>query len=294
MNAHVQPDQAYAIQVRQNLDFGIDQDLPKFWFGQDPFKTRVFDALSITFPVGERYFISSVRLFRDQITDPELQARVKDFIKQEAQHGIAHDRYNDFLIAQGQPLGYLLKFITARMASDLKNKSPEENLALTAAAEHITALMAECFFSKKDTMATAHPKMRSMLAWHAIEEMEHKAVAYDVLRDVAKVDYVTRARALMLIGAMMPTLTLVRANIMLKADGFSRRERLAMFRKGLPWLVGRQGLLSSIRKPFMDWFKRDFHPNDHEVVHNYGVWLSVFEETGDAMQAGEAFWQAGH
>ena len=118
MNAHVQPDQAYAIQVRQNLDFGIDQDLPKFWFGQDPFKTRVFDALSITFPVGERYFISSVRLFRDQITDPELQARVKDFIKQEAQHGIAHDRYNKFLIDQGQPLAKLLKFVTARMASE--------------------------------------------------------------------------------------------------------------------------------------------------------------------------------
>ncbi|MFA9203516.1 MAG: metal-dependent hydrolase, partial [Flavobacteriales bacterium] len=59
------------MQVRQNLDFQIDRaDMPRFWFDNNPFKTRIFDALTITFPVGERYFISSVRLFRDQITDP--------------------------------------------------------------------------------------------------------------------------------------------------------------------------------------------------------------------------------
>lgn len=283
------------MQVRQNLDFQIDRaDMPRFWLDNNPFKTRIFDALTITFPVGERYFISSVRLFRDQITDPELAARVQDFIRQEAQHGIAHERYNQFLIQQGQPLERLLGFITARMSNDLKTKSPEMNLALTAAAEHITALMAECFFSKRSTLETADPNMRAMLAWHAIEEMEHKDVAFDVMQDVAKVDYRTRAYALALIGVMMPTFTLVRANLMLKTDGFSRIERLRMLRDGLPWLVGRDGLLAPMRKPFMQWFKRDFHPNDHAVVHNYPVWLKVFTETGDALKAGDAFWQAGH
>ncbi|MEC7121241.1 MAG: metal-dependent hydrolase [Pseudomonadota bacterium] len=283
------------IHVRQNLDFGIDQpDMPRFWFDNNPFKTRIFDALSITFPVGERYFISSVRLFRDQITDPELNARVQDFIRQEAQHGIAHERYNQFLVTQGQPLDRLLAFITARMNSDLKTKSPELNLAMTAAAEHITALMAECFFAQRHTLAKAHPNMRAMLAWHAIEEMEHKAVVFDVLRDVANVNYATRAYALALIGVMMPTFTLMRANMMLKADGFSRKQRFNMLRQHLPWIIGKNGMLTPMRKPFMSWFRRDFHPNDHAVVHNYPVWLSVFEQTGDARQAGEAFWAAGH
>ncbi|HCO08203.1 MAG TPA: metal-dependent hydrolase, partial [Acinetobacter ursingii] len=84
MNAHVQ----YQVDpvVRSKLDFKLE-DVPRFWFAGDPFRTRVFDALSLTFPDGERYFIECVRLFRDKIQDPDLQARVADFIKQEAQHG---------------------------------------------------------------------------------------------------------------------------------------------------------------------------------------------------------------
>ena len=74
--------------VRTNLDFKLDE-IPRFWFGGDPFLTRMFDALSLTFPDGERYFIQSVRLFRDKITDPDLQKRVADFIRQEAQHGLS-------------------------------------------------------------------------------------------------------------------------------------------------------------------------------------------------------------
>ena len=77
--------------VRTKLNFKLEE-VPRFWFGGDPFRTRLFDALSLTFPDGERYFIESVRLFRDKITDPDLQQRVADFIRQEAQHGIAHDK----------------------------------------------------------------------------------------------------------------------------------------------------------------------------------------------------------
>lgn len=79
--------------VRSQLNFKIDE-IPKFWFANDPFKTRFFDALSLTFPEGERFFIESVRLYRDQIQDRDLQQKVKDFIRQEAQHGIAHDKMN--------------------------------------------------------------------------------------------------------------------------------------------------------------------------------------------------------
>lgn len=95
MNALVQHQKVDPV-VRTNLDFKLD-DIPRFWFGDDPFRTRIFDALSLTFPEGERYFIESVRLFRDKIEDPELQQKVKDFIRQEAQHGIAHDKMNDLM-----------------------------------------------------------------------------------------------------------------------------------------------------------------------------------------------------
>ena len=94
--------------VRTQLNFKLDE-VPRFWFGGDPFLTRMFDALSLTFPDGERYFIQSVRLFRDQITDPSLAARVSDFIKQEAQHGIAHDKMNQVMREQGMPVDQFIQ-----------------------------------------------------------------------------------------------------------------------------------------------------------------------------------------
>ena len=78
------------IQPREKLDFKLNSGIPRFWNGGDPFKTRLFDAMSITFPVGERYFISTVRNYREQITDPHLQDEARDFIRQEAQHGMVH------------------------------------------------------------------------------------------------------------------------------------------------------------------------------------------------------------
>lgn len=82
MNASVQYSQTSPV-VRTKLNFKLDE-APHFWFGGDPYLTRMFDALSLTFPDGERYFIESVRLFRDQIQDPDLKQRVADFIRQEA------------------------------------------------------------------------------------------------------------------------------------------------------------------------------------------------------------------
>lgn len=281
------------IHVRQNLDFGLDQDMPRYWFGNDAFKTRVFDAMTMIFPDGEKYFIQSVRLFRDQITDPRLKAEVADFIKQEAQHGIAHELFNKEMIKQGMPVKEMISFMVKRFDRNLKDNSPEFNLALTAASEHITALMAECFYAERKTMADAHPKARALLAWHAIEEMEHRSVAFDVMQDVAKVNYPLRAAALMMVGAMMPTFAMMRVNIMLKADGYTALERIQMFRQGLPWIFGKQGVLSSMKKPFLDWFRRDFHPNDHAVVEQYPLWLQVYAETNDPIAAGEAFWAAG-
>ena len=142
--------------VRSKLNFKLDE-VPRFWFGGDPFKTRMFDALSLTFPDGERYFIECVRLFRDKITDPDLQQRVADFIRQEAQHGIAHDKMNEEMRKQGMPLDQFINFLQRLFKSELKNRSPQYNIAMTAAAEHLTALMADTFYSQKSTLADAHP-----------------------------------------------------------------------------------------------------------------------------------------
>ena len=277
--------------VRKGLDFKLRDHMSRHWFGGHPFKTRIFDALSLTFPIGERYFISSVRMFRDQITDPDLQARVADFIQQEAQHGLVHDEMNEVMREQGMPLDQMIAFVKARTAEELR-KSPEYNIAMTAGFEHLTAMMANAFYDYQSTMAEADPYVRALFAWHAIEEMEHRDVAFDVMNDVAKVSYPLRAYALVKGTTLIFGFTLYRANKLLAADGFTGRERIKLIGEGLPWLFGRQGVLSVMKKPYLSWFKRDFHPSQHPVIAQYPVWLKVMEETGDPIKAGQALWEA--
>jgi len=291
MNAHVQ----YQVDpvVRSKLDFKLE-DIPRFWFAGDPFRTRVFDALSLTFPDGERYFIECVRLFRDKIQDPDLQARVADFIKQEAQHGIAHDKMNQLMKEQGMPVEQFTTTLKKIFRFELTKRSPQYNIAMTAAAEHLTALMAETFYSKKATLQEVHPYVRALLAWHSIEEMEHRDVAFDVMQQVGEVPEVTRKFALAITTALMLGFTLYRANVMLRCDGFNGRQRLQLFRKGLPWFLGRKGILTAMKKEYLDWYKSDFHPSLHPVIHQYDVWVKTYEETGDPILAGQAFWEAGY
>lgn len=274
--------------VRSNLNFRTNE-IPKFWFDNDPFKTRFFDALSLTFPEGERFFIESVRLFRDQITDEILQQKVKDFIRQEAQHGIAHDRMNQQLIEQGMPVEKFTQMLRKRFQNVLKNKSPEYCIALTAGSEHLTALMAECFFGENNTLKDVHPYVRALLAWHSIEEMEHRDVAFDVMK-VAKVDEKTRKKALLIASVMMLIFNSYRTNEMLKIDGFNVMQRVKLFANGLPWFFGRQGKLTKMKSQYLDWFKADFHPRQHPVIAQYDIWVDVLAQTNDPIQAGEAFW----
>ena len=277
--------------VRSNLDFKL-ADVPRYWFAGDPFLTRMFDALSLTFPDGERYFIQSVRLFRDQIQDPDLKQRVADFIRQEAQHGIAHDKMNQIMKDQGMPVDQFIQRLNKVFKFELKYRSPQYNIAMTAAAEHLTALMAETFYGEKETLQDAHPYVRALFAWHAIEEMEHRDVAFDVMQQVGNVPEVTRKMALVLTTGLMFGFTLYRANVMLKCDGFNRTQRLKMNVRGLQWLFGKQGKLRKMQSQYRDWFKPDFHPSQHPIIAQYDVWLDTLAQTGDPIQAGEAFWQA--
>ena len=277
--------------VRSELDFKLNE-IPRFWFAGDPFITRMFDGLSLVFPDGERYFIQSVRLFRDQITDPDLKRRVADFIRQEAQHGIAHDKMNRVMKDQGMPVDQFLQRLNKIFKFELEKRSPQYNIAMTAAAEHLTALMAETFYSHKNTLRNAHPYVRALLAWHAIEEMEHRDVAFDVMQQVGNVPEFLRKLTLVWTTGLMFGFTIYRANVMLKYDGFTVLERMKMNIKGLPWFFGRKGCMTQMSAQYRDWFKADFHPSQHPIIAQYEVWVKTLAETGDPIQAGEAFWQA--
>lgn len=283
-----------SIQVRKQLDFQLSSNMPRFWFGDDPIKTRLIDAVVVTFPIGERYFIRSIKQFRNQISSHELQMKVDGFIQQEAQHALAHDLMNHHLRQQDIPIDDMLQQLQQNSDAMSRYLSPAYNLSITAATEHLTALMVDCLFGYKETMATASPHVRAMLAWHAIEEMEHRDVAFDVMQQVAKVSYSVRVLALLQVSLMLMFFTIQRTQMMLRADGFNRKQRVKLLLQGWKVAFGQNGILTPMKKPYLAWFKPKFHPSHHPVISQYQVWLDTLDRTGDPIQAGEAFWAAGH
>ena len=280
------------IVVREKLDFKLDHSIPKYWYNNDAFMTRFWGGVFATFPEGERYFISSLRPFRDQVTDLKLQQEVKDFMCQEGQHGVVHTEFNQILQANGMPIEKLIRYQHKMFNFLLKCFSAKYNLAITVACEHITALMMECFFEKKETMASVDYRVRAMMAWHSIEEVEHKAVTFDVM-SAMKISYLTRVSAMFFLIFFFTLDSLRMTNSFLKADGFSFLQRVKMICGGLSKLFGRNGMLAPMGRTFWKYFSRDFHPWQQPTLAHYHVWLDTFEQTGDPIAAGEAFHQAG-
>ena len=211
--------QTRPMQAREKLDFQLNERIPRFWNGGDPYKTRFFDAMSLTFPIGERYFISSVRAYRDQVSDPKLLQEVKDFTRQEAQHGIVHAQFNEMLAKQGLNVGWTQRFLDNKFKWQLKVWPKSFNLAYTAAAEHLTAMMCTTFMERPDIIEGFDHRIRAMYAWHSIEEVEHKAVCFDVLTKVAKASYFTRIAGLIYFSIEYPIGNWYMVNRMLKDDG---------------------------------------------------------------------------
>jgi len=219
---------------REKLDFGLDGDIPRHWLAGDAFKTRFFDAMSTLFPVGERFFITCVRDFKDRITDPKVLQDIKDFTRQEAQHSMLHTRYNNRLAEQGVRVDRILEGQERRLFQIIRGHfSREFTLGITAAAEHITAIMADCFVERPGIFEGADPRVRALYVWHAMEEMEHKAVAYDVLQDVARASYLTRVSSMLLVTILFPFHVFRIMRHMLQVDGFSRWQRTKIWAKGL-------------------------------------------------------------
>ncbi len=282
------------IVVREQLDFGLDQDIPRYWMDNDAFKTRFFDAMSTLFPQGEKFFITSVREFRDQITDPKLAKEVRDFTRQEAQHSMVHRQYNDRLQAQGIDIAGIDKDLEQSLFVDIpKVTDAKQRLAATAALEHLTSMMCTCFFERRDLLAKSDPRVRAMYAWHAIEEVEHKAVAYDVMVDVAKVGYLRRNIAMFSVSIGFPFTVGRILNHMLVSDGFTRTQRLKMWAKGLWWFWKPTGLFPSTLGYYFSYYKPGFHPWKLREMPSYAQWVKSFDSSGDPIAAGNALHAAG-
>ena len=243
---------------------------PHHFAGGDLIMSHVVAMLSAMFPDGEDFFVATVRDQRDRITDPELRRQVGRFIGQEAVHGREHRALNERL----QRLGYRTRQVERAVDIALNRMArrllpPTAQLAITAALEHYTATLAEVLLTDPEAQDMLSGDIRDLLLWHALEESEHKAVAFDVYEAVSghhlvRVATMNAVTALFLLAVAVSALASMRHDPA-TADRATRRESWRRLRRS-PFLSRRA------RARIRDYNRRGFHPDDHDTEELLRSW----------------------
>lgn len=268
--------------VGRKVNFDFSKGIEKYWAG-DILLTRLFDSLQIGFPDGEKMFIQSVRYYRDLIQDPALLHDVKQFTFQEAQHGMEHMRYNELLKEQGIDADTMLSIFKGFITFFQKRFPKKFQLAVTVAAEHFTATLAEDFLDNElDVFADADEVMKAFYTWHGMEEVEHKAVAWEVYNSVAGGGYFTRISALGFLLLFTPML-IAAIGYMLYVDG--KLLDIGVYRKGLHKILINPGFGIRIIPKIASYFRPGFEPWETGYPKIFQEWKKKYAENNDPMEA---------
>ncbi|HMV74457.1 MAG TPA: metal-dependent hydrolase [Microthrixaceae bacterium] len=237
-------------------------------------------ALSSVFPDGEDFFVRSVRHYRSRITDPELRKQVAGFIGQEATHGREHREFNDRLAELGYPTKEN-EWIT-RKGLELRSRiaPASSNLAATAALEHFTATMAEVLL----TDGTLHElfgddAVRDLFLWHALEECEHKAVAFDVYKAIGGGE---RMRVWTMVGLRYGFVVGMAVSMALAVAGDRNAYEKGRLRASWKRFKRNPLLQRSVWQRLKDYDRPDFHPDDHDTDALVAEWRErLFGDAGE-------------
>lgn len=242
---------------RQNFDFS---DIPEKWMGNSEYLTNMMNSLSILFPEGEQFFVDSVRSFRKEINDKNLQKNISGFIGQEAMHSLEHEQFNNFLKQHNFPVEETEKHLKTLLLM-LKKLPPRHQLAITCALEHLTAIMADMILNKEDLRGRIDSSMKDLWTWHAIEEIEHKGVAFDVFKNVNGT-YNERV-----FYQILSTFTLITFTGYIMSYYYVKNPEKIKIKdiyQGIKLTWGVKGAFTSIIPNWLKYFRKDFHPWDEE------------------------------
>jgi uncharacterized protein len=256
-------------------------DLPKYFAAEgDLLLSHFAAALSSVFPDGEEYFVRSVRAFRDQITDPVLKRQVAGFIGQESIHGREHRAFNARLAALGYPTKHVERITDKILRTRERIMSERSNLAATAALEHYTATLAEALLSDPEIQSQfGHDGARNLFLWHALEESEHKAVAFDVYRAVGGTERMRRVTMnVMTVGFIAGIAVQMVASLALDRRAHSpRRLRASWKRFRTSPLISKQ-----VWRKLRSYNRPGFHPDDYDTTELEERWrATLFGEAGE-------------
>ena len=260
----------------RNRSFSLHEPLAGDWHGGHAFQTAFFNALSLSFPTGEKFFVDSVKHYLPRIDDPKLKSEAAVFVQQEYVHRREHQRYNEVL---AEVRGFDLSKLEALYIREIEqaNKQPPiARLAATVVLEHVTAMFAAGSMRNSRWMDGAHPVMADLWQWHAIEETEHKSVAYDVFLAIGG-DRKLLRQVMRIVRLRFPS------NVFWSIVHMRRMEgkpvlSLPFWREGYMFLFGRNGVIREVAKDFRLFFRDDFHPwmiDNRELLRQTIATISV-------------------
>ncbi len=259
----------------RRLRFALPHDLPRYWNEGCPVKTHIFNAITILAPAFERLAISSVLPYKDKITNEMLRDQVLGFIGQESAHGSEFIRFNKVLRAQGYDTRRLERG-NLKYFKWMANKfSPKMHLSLTLAAEHLTAVISDLLLREKNWLMHAEPVCGALWRWHAIEEIEHKAVVYDLYQHLGG-GYVTRILGLGFATSMLTILLMGNFFHLIKRDKLLFN--LSFWGRCLNLCWGRQGFIRKLILPYLRYLKPGFHPWQQNNQALITTWRSFFQQ----------------
>lgn len=243
----------------RDLRFDLGPALAAEWNDDDWFSTAFFNSMSVLFPYGEKSFIDSVRAHETSVSDGSLREAVRGFMAQEYVHRREHQRFNELLC---QLRGYDLEYLEGAIRGDaktLKDMDPLFWLATTVAYEHLTATIAGQLLKQDGWIKNANPDVAQVWRWHAVEEIEHKSVAFDVYKAAGGTQ-----------GMLRKAMVLMSWEFLVR---YQLRSLMHMYRRDKPpfwrtlgqamrFLFSRGGLIRGNWSHYWKFFRKDFHPED--------------------------------
>ena len=250
--------------VVRRLLVDLETPFPARWNGGDAFRSAFFNALSMTFPVGEQFFIDSVRQGAKQLP-PEEQARmaseVKGFIGQEATHRRIHALFNQQLTDQGFTNAFEAR-ATRRIQSQA-HMNVRMHLAATAATEHFTAIFADWMLRHPEALEGAEPRLKTLWLWHSAEESEHRNTAFDLYQSLGG-DHARRLKVFRYVTVIFLSDVMRQTVRNLWHDGSLFQWHT--WKSAAQLLLSKDGLFRGNVGLWKDYLRKDFHPSQHDAV----------------------------
>ena len=239
----------------------------RHYFANSPVMSHLLTALSSTFPIGEQFFVHSVRNVRDRVQDPQLQAQIAAFIGQEAMHSKAHREFNNAWRRDDYQLDRFQAWL-ARKDHHVKSLPPKVQLAITCAFEHFTALLGGYILRHPEVLCTLDDDAAKLWIWHAIEEIEHRSVAFDVYQEVYGDD---RIRRLLMrsVTTGFASLTFYATSRLVWQDKWKSLPKVGGNLFGIYLLVK---MLIQLIPEYLSYYQADFHPAKHDYTKLVNYW----------------------